>query len=292
LLLAAILARLFVDPILSGHLPFITFFPALLAVAIFCNLWIAIGFAVTSAVIGSLLWDPPSGMSVYYQLVGSIVFMLTGTVILALAEGLKDAYSQIAAADERLRTINGELMHRIRNLFQISSAIVSQSVRTASNPQEVEKAVLGRLSALSAAQTVAVIGGDAPLGTLIEVTLAPLRPSPDRFLAGGPRVTLPGPVMTMLALVLHELGTNAVKYGAWSAVKGIVEVRWRCAAGTVTIDWSERDGPPVETPKRFGAGSMLIRHAIPEAAVDYRLEGDGAKCRIEFPLAGLASGQP
>ncbi len=151
---------------------------------------------------------------------------------------------------------------------------------------------MGRLSALSAAQTVAVIGaGDAPLGSLVEVTLAPLRPSPDRFLTGGPRATLPAPAMTMLALVLHELGANAVKYGAWSGAKGIVEVRWQKAAGTLAIDWIERDGPPVEMPKRLGAGSKLIRNAIPEAAVDYRLERDGVRCRIEFPPAALADRQ-
>ena len=219
--------------------------------------------------------------------------MLAAAVIVVLAEWIKDAYSQIMAAEERLRTLNGELVHRIRNIFQMSSAIVSQSVRTASNTQEMEKAILGRLYALSAAQTVAVTGtGDAPLAGLIELVLTPLRPSPDRLSLSGPHFTLPPPVMTMLTLVLHELGTNAVKYGAWSDLKGIVEVRWRCAAGTVTIDWIERDGPPVETPKRLGAGSKLIRNAIPEAAVDYRLEGDGARCRIEFPLAGLADKRP
>ena len=293
LLLAAILLRLLDDPMVSGRLPFTTFYPALAAVAVLCNLRITIVFVIASAALGSLLWDPPILLSAYSHEVGSIVFMLAAAVIVVLAEGIKDAYSQIVAAEERLRTLNGELVHRIRNIFQMSSAIVSQSVRTASNTQEMEKAVLGRLYALSAAQTVAVTGtGDAPLAGLIELVLTPLRPSPDRLSLSGPHFTLPPPVMTMLALVLHELGTNAVKYGAWSDLKGIVEVRWRCAAGTVTIDWIERDGPPVETPKRLGAGSKLIRNAIPEAAVDYRLEGDGARCRIEFPLAGLADKRP
>ncbi len=287
LLLGAVLLRLFVDPFVAGRLPFITFFPALIAVAVLCDLWITIGFVVASAVLGSLLWDPPSEVSAYYQLMGSILFILTAIVIVALTEGLKDAYSQIAATEERLRTVNGELMHRIRNLFQISSAVVSQSVKSASDPEEVKQAVLGRLSALSAAQTITQLGeGDAPLARLVEVTLTPLRPSPDRLSVSGPPITLPAPVMTMLALVLYELGTNALKYGAWSGLKGIVEVRWGKADETLTIDWTERNGPPVETPKRVGAGSKLIRNAIPEAAVDYRLERDGARCRVEFPLAG------
>ena len=290
LLLAACLARLLVDPILSGRLPFITFFPALLAVAIFCRLGVAVGFAVTSAVIGSLLWDAPRGVAVYYQFAGSILFILIGTVIVAMAEGLKDAYTQIAVAEERLRTINGELMHRIRNLLQISSVIVSQSAKTASNAQEVEKAILGRLAALSAAQTVALTGaGDAPLARVIDVVLSPLSPGPDRLSVSGPHFTLPGPVMTMLALVLHELGTNALKYGAWSDQKGIVEVRWRKADGALTLEWIERNGPPVDTPKRVGAGSKLICNAIPQAVIDYSLEHGGARCRIEFPSAALTA---
>ncbi len=66
-----------------------------------------------------LIVEPPNQVDAYYHVVGSILFMLTATVIVALTEALKDAYSQIAAAEERLRTINGGLMHRIRNLFQI-----------------------------------------------------------------------------------------------------------------------------------------------------------------------------
>jgi two-component sensor histidine kinase len=293
LFLAAVLARLFFDPIVTGHLPFITFFPALIAVAVLCNLWLTIGFVIASAVLGTLLWDPPAGIGAYNQAVGSVLFILTAAVIVALAEGLKDAYSQIASAEERLRTINSELMHRIRNLIQISSAIVSQSFKTGSNPEEVEKAVLGRLSALSAALTVAVTGApETPLGGLIEAVLVPLRPSPDRLLVSGPRFMLPASPMTMLALVLHELGTNAVKYGAWSNPKGTVEVRWRNAAGTLVIDWTERNGPPVEPPARVGAGSKLIRNAISEAVIDYRLERDGVRCRIEFPLAASVGKQP
>ena len=284
-LLAAIITRLFVDPILYGHLPFITFFPALVAVAVICNRWITVGFALISAVIGSSLWGPPNGMSLYYQLVGSILFVLTGLVIMALAEGLKDAYGRLSAAEERLRTINGELIHRIRNLFQLSSAIVSQSARDASSAREVEQAVVSRLRALSLAQSIPVTeAGQASLTDLIALVLKPLCPGPDRLSIGGPEVSLAAPNMTMFALVLHELGTNAVKYGSWSGDKGFVEVRWRRIGPTLELEWNESGGPPVVAPKRSGAGTNLIRRAIPEAAVDYRLDGNGAKCRIEVSL--------
>jgi hypothetical protein len=95
--------------------------------------------------------------------------------------------------------------------------------------------------------------------------------------------------MTMLALVLYELGTNAVKYGAWSGSKGVVEVRWGVAGGMLAMNWSERGGPPLAAPGQAGAGSRLIRGAISGASVDYRLERDGAKCRIELPLGSATA---
>ena len=88
----------------------------------------------------------------------------------------------------------------------------------------------------------------------------------------------------MLSLVLYELGTNALKYGAWSAPKGVVSIGWLAHDGTVTVEWKEHDGPPIKTPHKLGAGTKLIRTAIPDAVVDYRLERDGARCKIELPL--------
>jgi two-component sensor histidine kinase len=286
-LLAAAAARLLVDPFVAGHLPYLTFYPSLVAVAILCRLRMTIGFVIVSAALGSAMWDPAGDNDAYYWAVGSVLFISTAVVIVALTEWLKDAYRQIADAEGRLQTVNGELTHRIRNLFQISAAIVSQSVRAASSPEDLEQAVLGRLSALSTAQAMALAGtGDAPIAGIVEVTLKPLAPERGRLTVRGPFVTLPAPTMTMLALVLYELGTNAVKYGAWSGSKGTVDVRWRRAGGTLAMQWTERGGPPVQMPRQAGAGSKLIRGAISGASVDYRLERDGVKCRIELPLGG------
>lgn len=290
-LLAAVGARLLVDPFVAGHLPYLTFYPSLMGVAIFCRLRVTIGFVLASAAAGSLMWNPAGSNDAYYWAAGSALFISTASVIVVLTEGLKDAYRQIVLTEGRLQTVNGELAHRIRNLFQISAAIVSQSVRAASSPEELEGAVLGRLSALSAAQTLALIGtGDAPVASILDVTLTPLAPS-GRLAVRGPSATLPAPSMTMLALVLYELGTNAVKYGAWSGSRGAVEVRWSIDGETLTMDWCERGGPPVKAPEKAGAGSRLIRGAIAGASVDYRFERDGVKCRIELPVASAPPGQ-
>ena len=112
-----------------------------------------------------------------FLVVAPLLFISTAAVIVALTEGLKDAYRLVADAEGRLQTVNGELTHRIRNLFQISAAIVSQSVRAASNRENLERVVLSRLSALSAAQALALAGtGDAPVASVVDVTLRPLAP--------------------------------------------------------------------------------------------------------------------
>jgi two-component sensor histidine kinase len=108
-------------------------------------------------------------------------------------------------------------------------------------------------------------------------------PCTDRLTATG-ALFLPTHVITMVSLVLYESGTNALKYGAWSAPKGVVSIGWLASEGTVTAEWKEHDGPPIKTPHTLGAGAKLIRTAIPDAVVDYRLEQDGARCKIELPL--------
>ena len=286
-LLAAVIVRMLVDPFVAGYMRHTTFYPTLVAVTILCRLPITIGFVIVSAALGSLFTAGHHDAS--FWVVVPLLFISTAAVIVALTEGLKDAYRQVADAEGRLQTVNGELTHRIRNLFQVSAAIVSQSVRAASNRESLEREVLGRLSALSAAQTLALAGtGDAPVASVVDVTLRPLAPNA-RLAVSGPSATLPAPTMTMLALVLYELGTNAVKYGAWSGSKGVVEVRWGVAGGMLAMDWSERGGPPLAAPGQAGAGSRLIRGAISGASVDYRLERDGAKCRIELPLGSATA---
>ena len=288
-LLAAGIAYFLKELVVPGHLAFLPFFPALIGVAILCEMRVTIGFVIVSAFLGAYLWGIEA--SDYVRAEGAFIYAIFATVVVALAEGLKDAYNQIALRDEQLSTINSELAHRIRNLFQVANVIVSQSIRKASGSENIEDTIAGRFRALGGAQTIAQLGdGDASLGRLVEVTLRCLAPEPNRLLASGPLTTISARAMTMLALVLHELGTNALKYGAWSDPKGVVRVQWSQNLGKLTLNWTEHGGPPVLQPTKAGAGSKLIRGAMSDAVVDYRLEPQGAKCSIEFnyPECGSA----
>jgi two-component sensor histidine kinase len=117
----------------------------------------------------------------------------------------------------------------------------------------------------------------------------------------GPDVVLSAEATQALAMVLHELVTNAAKYGALSVPRGQVSVRWvyqpnGSAHATLAIDWQETGGPAVKVPTRCGFGTSVIRDLIPYelgGAVDLSYVADGVRCRIELPCAqNLGRDQP
>jgi two-component sensor histidine kinase len=96
---------------------------------------------------------------------------------------------------------------------------------------------------------------------------------------------MPGDVANALALTLHELGTNAIKYGAWSNERGRVQVSWRFDQlsddeAEFELVWDEKGGPPVALPERRGLGSLLIESGFPSAQVERTFSEDGVLCRI------------
>ena len=278
--LSAVLAEVMIGLSFANAPPYTTFFPLLVLTTLLCSLSASIAYVVASAIAGSF-WIATQPA----RIEAIVVYSLAASVIVALTDGLKDAYRQIQARDEQLMVLNAELAHRIRNLLQIANALVGQSIDSGANPKDLKATLTGRLNALSNAQSFLTLSsGNVSLSKVVDVALAPLAPARDRLIATGARVFLPTQVITMLSLVLYELGTNALKYGAWSAPQGVVSIGWLAHDGTVTVEWKEYDGPPIKTPHTLGAGTKLIRTAIPDAVVDYRLERDGACCRIELQI--------
>jgi len=278
--LSAVLAEVMIGLSFANAPPYTTFFPLLVLTTLLCSLSASIAYVVASAIAGSF-WIATQPA----RIEAIVVYSLAASVIVALTDGLKDAYRQIQARDEQLMVLNAELAHRIRNLLQIANALVGQSIDSGANPKDLKATLTGRLNALSNAQSFLTLSsGNVSLSKVVDVALAPLAPARDRLIATGARVFLPTQVITMLSLVLYELGTNALKYGAWSAPQGVVSIGWLAHDGTVTVEWKEHDGPPIKTPHTLGAGTKLIRTAIPDAVVDYRLERDGACCRIELRI--------
>jgi two-component sensor histidine kinase len=103
----------------------------------------------------------------------------------------------------------------------------------------------------------------------------------------GPEIQLPAAIATPLALVIHELATNAAKYGALSDATGVVELAWEkigSDGARLRMIWSEQGGPAVREPMRNGLGTYLVQKAIPNAEVTQDFRPSGLVCTIEFPL--------
>jgi two-component sensor histidine kinase len=174
-------------------------------------------------------------------------------------------------AEDARRLLVRELDHRVRNLLAIIAGMVGMSARSATCPREMAEGLSGRISALARAHSLirGSIIGEAPqegatLGRLAEEVLQPYRPARDeRSRIDGPHVPLGPSAATSLALVLHELATNAAKHGALSVGSGELEVSWRLGADDLLLTWAERGGPPVSAPPaRLGFGSRLSRLSV------------------------------
>ncbi len=206
----------------------------------------------------------------------------------ARAEARAEQSAALAEARDRADLLARELNHRVKNLFAVILAIVSMSARDEPTAKPVVERISSRIRALLTAHEVTQGTGDQPpasLGNLIETTLAPYRSDRVRAEISGPETLLPAEHITPLGLVLHELTTNAVKYGAW-AIDGVLSVDWQIDGGQLTINWDEECPITDLDPARQGFGSMLMNSAARQlrGTIDRKFEPDGVNVRIVIPL--------
>jgi PAS domain S-box-containing protein len=192
--------------------------------------------------------------------------------------------------DEQRNLITSEMAHRFRNLMAVVNSVVSLSARSVSSVPEYRDALEGRLRSVSRTQEALLEPGrEVQLNELVELELAPFRNDPsNRISVRGSEVTIPAQQAVSLSLVLHELTTNAVKYGALSKLEGSVQVAWKTEQEGVVryllLDWIEKGGPPVMSPIRRGFGSALIESCFgsSNSVVEYNPEGLTAHFRIRL----------
>ena len=191
--------------------------------------------------------------------------------------------------EQHQRLLLHELNHRVKNTLVTVQSMAMQSFRAGVDPELARAQFEGRLMALSRAHDILTreSWGRAPLAEIVREAIAPYRDQHhDRLHAAGPPVWLPPRAALAFAMVLHELGTNAVKYGALSNQDGQIDIRWR-VDGRLRLTWSESGGPPVEPPTGRGFGSRLIerglRHEI-GGRVALEFAREGVVCTIEVPL--------
>jgi PAS domain S-box-containing protein len=171
-------------------------------------------------------------------------------------------------AEARQQLMNHEMAHRMKNTLAMVQAIVSQTLRNAATPRDAIGAINQRLVALGHAHTVLTRSprGSASIMEVIEGAISVHRSQAGRIRASGPRLDLGGKAALAITLALHELCTNAVKYGALSNDTGSVAIDWAVTGGAADarfhLSWKERGGPAVAPPASKGFGSRLIAESV------------------------------
>jgi len=193
-------------------------------------------------------------------------------------------------AEQQQRALNAELDHRVKNVLATVSAIIAQTREASGTPADFVAGLDHRIESL--ARTHELLSESkwrgVPLAEIIRRELAPY--SVRNTDIGGPNLTLKAGAAEAVAMVFHELTTNAAKHGAFSTQSGRVSVRWRWlqngSPDRLVIEWQEIDGPPVRAPSRSSYGSSIIRELIPfelGGAVELSFAPDGTRCRLEIP---------
>jgi len=202
-------------------------------------------------------------------------------------------------ADEQQRTLNAELDHRVKNVLATVSAIITQTPKAGISLADFVAAFDGRIKSL--ARTHELLSDnhwqDVSLAEVVRREIAPYAAGNATIL--GPGVTLKPAAAQAVATVLHELATNAAKYGAFSRPSGRLFVGWgwlnNGSHDRLAIQWQESSGPAVSIPRQTGFGTSVIRELIPfelGGTVDLTFASNGLQCRLEIPSDWVSSDAP
>lgn len=198
-------------------------------------------------------------------------------------------------SDEQQRIVNGEIAHRLKNMLTMVQAIASQTLRSASDRESVY-AFERRLMALSAAHDALLQNSWAQADLKsIATTVVEAIGFTDRVKMDGPPVALGARAALSFSLIVHELLTNACKYGSLTGDVGDVALTWEIRTDDgddrLMIKWRERGGPPVTPPTRRGFGSKLISIGLAgTGGVDLRYDPGGFAADLQAPMRHLAKG--
>lgn len=189
------------------------------------------------------------------------------------------------------RVLTGELSHRVKNMLATVQAIASQTLRSCDDPATFVESFGGRIQSMSrvhsqlssnewkATQLHDIVREQMKLGPVDEAQIA----------ASGPQVDLDASIVPQVAMILHELGTNSLKYGALSSPDGHVSIEWSVIGHVLKLRWAEHGGPAVKAPIRRGFGTKLIESSARGIGGDARMsiEADGVRWNISLNLPAL-----
>jgi two-component sensor histidine kinase len=218
----------------------------------------------------------------------------------AVADAMAEAAERRRLAEVQRDLLVRELHHRVKNLLTAAQSLATLSARSARDPQDFARQFGERLRSLARTHTLLLEEPDGLLSlrALLTQLVAPYHLGPERIAMTGPEVHLPTEAAVPLGMVLHELATNALKYGALSVAEGRLRVDWqvvpRDPAPLLVLDWNEQDGPQIAAPpRREGFGSQLLRRALsalPDGGTEIAWRQEGLSVRLTLRLRGGATG--
>jgi two-component sensor histidine kinase len=196
----------------------------------------------------------------------------------AIAGASRDL-TELKRGEELQRLLINELNHRVKNTLATVQSLVTQTLRGAVDLGAARSAIDARLVSLAEAHDLLTSRSwsGAALADVITRTMTPF--PADQITIGGPLLDLSPKQALALSLALHELATNAAKYGALSRPEGRVEIHWTARDGQLQLSWQESGGPPVNPPSRRGFGSRLLEDGL--------LRDLDGQSRLEFAPGGV-----
>ena len=236
----------------------------------------------------------PDGTRVFFQSSMAPLRSSDGEVVGIV--GVSIDVSGRKRAEEHQRLLINELNHRVKNTLAVVQGIAHQTFRATDDSLGAKSAFEGRLAALSSAHSRLTDESwdSASMRQIVGDALEPFDTGEHQFVIEGPDVRLSPKTAVTLALAMHELATNAAKYGALSARGGRVELNWRNNDGRLNLIWRERGGPPVLPPAQRGFGTRMIERGLAaelggKVTIDFA--PTGIVCQVDAPLPELPRGR-
>ena len=198
--------------------------------------------------------------------------------------------SRLKQAEEMQRLLLNELNHRIKNTLATVQAIAGSTIRASRTMDDFQQAFYGRIASLSKTHSLLTDNEQrfVPLRHLLKNELEIYEDGEgQRIILSGPEVMLPAHVSVSFAMAMHELTTNALKYGALSVLAGLLRVSWTLEGNRLSMRWEEFNVPIARQPTRVGFGSQLLRRLLPHqlgAQVDMKFAPDGLKADISIEI--------
>src|SRR3954453_20646179 len=251
--------------LIRPELAFVTYFPAVLFATAFGGFRIGLVTAGAGGLLGTFLsfGDPPSDAALPLLL---LIFVTVSGLIIwgaghyrSIASHYREISRRLIEEETYRKLVVDELQHRLKNKLSTIHAVLHQVLH---NQPQVWASIDGRIRALSVTDDLIarVDGSGCELRELLVSELGPY--GHVRFTLHGEPLFLPARLAVSLALMFHELATNAGKYGAFSSPVGLLHVSWSLAGDRLTVVWDENDGPPIGTVGAAGFGTKLLNSAL------------------------------